>query len=56
MKAKPEEIKNREILQQAMEKEGFTGLKTEWWHFDYKDAKTLPVLDLPFSSVGEKDY
>ena len=53
MKASPQEIKNREILQQAMEKEGFHGITTEWWHFDFKDAKSLPVLDLPFSSVAE---
>ncbi len=53
MQAKPEEIKNRQILQNAMEKEGFIGLKTEWWHFDFREAKNLPVLDLPFASVAE---
>ena len=54
MKAAPAEISNRQILQDAMEKEGFHGISTEWWHFDFKDAKTLPVLDLPFSSVNDK--
>ena len=48
-----EQLKNRQLLQDAMEKEGFHGLATEWWHFDYKDAKKYPVLDLPFSSVDE---
>ena len=47
------ELENRRLLQKEMEKEGFHGLSTEWWHFDYKDAKKYPVLDLPFSSVGE---
>ncbi len=47
----PEERKNRQILQEAMEKEGFHGLSTEWWHFEDKSAKTYPILDLPFSSV-----
>ena len=47
------ELENRRILHEEMEKEGFHGLSTEWWHFDYVDAKKYPVLDLPFSSVGE---
>ncbi|MBI4431866.1 MAG: D-alanyl-D-alanine dipeptidase [Candidatus Omnitrophica bacterium] len=42
-----EERRNRQILQEAMETEGFTGLSTEWWHFDDKAAKAYPVLDLP---------
>ncbi len=46
-----EERRNRQTLQTAMEKEGFHGISTEWWHFDWKEAKTFPVLDLPFSSV-----
>ncbi len=46
-----EERNNRATLQEAMEKEGFVGLKTEWWHFDDKDAKSYPILDLPFSGV-----
>ena len=47
----PEQLKNRQLLQSEMENEGFHGLSTEWWHFDYKDAKKYPVLDLSFSSV-----
>lgn len=49
-----EEKKNRQTLEDEMVKEGFHGLTTEWWHFDYKDAKSHPVLDLPFSSVENK--
>lgn len=51
MKAKPEEIKNRALLQQEMEKEGFVGLSTEWWHFDDAQSKSFPVLDIPFSEL-----
>lgn len=47
-----EERKNRQLLQDAMEREGFVGLKSEWWHFDDVDAKQYPVLDLPFSAVA----
>ena len=47
-----EERKNRQTLEDAMLKEGFHGISTEWWHFDYKNAKDYPVLDLPFSEIG----
>ena len=47
----PETLQNRGILQEEMEKEGFHGLSTEWWHFDYQEAKKFPVLDLSFGSV-----
>ena len=47
-------IKNREILQKAMEKEGFRGISTEWWHFDDLDCKTYPLLDLPISSIASE--
>ena len=44
-------LKNREILQKAMEKEGFRGITTEWWHFDDLDCKIYPLLDLPIDSI-----
>lgn len=44
-------LKNREILRRAMEKEGFRGITTEWWHFDDVDCKIYPFLDLPISSI-----
>lgn len=43
--------KNRQRLEEAMAAEGFHGISTEWWHFDDLNAKSYPVLDLPFSSV-----
>ena len=45
------ERRNRQALEEAMTAEGFHGISTEWWHFDDTDAKSYPVLDLPFSSV-----
>ena len=47
----PEQSKNRKLLEDEMAKEGFRGISTEWWHFDDKDCKSYPILDLPFSSV-----
>ncbi len=32
---------NRMLLQQAMQKQGFRGLRTEWWHFTLED-ETFP--------------
>ena len=42
---------NRQTLEEAMAREGFIGLRTEWWHFDDADAKSYPLLDFSFSNV-----
>lgn len=44
--ASEEAIKNRELLQSVMEKHGFIGLPTEWWHFDLKDWQNYPPIDI----------
>ena len=50
MGATPEEIANRELLQSVMEKHGFIGLETEWWHFDLIGWENYPPLaDIPDS-------
>lgn len=46
-----EERKHRAILRDAMEKEGFTVYPQEWWHFDYKDAKYYPLLNVRFEDL-----
>ncbi len=46
-----EERQRRAILRNAMEKEGFTVYPQEWWHFDYKDFKEYPILNVPFESL-----
>jgi D-alanyl-D-alanine dipeptidase len=43
--------RNRRTLERAMQAEGFTGLKTEWWHFDAPDWQVYPVLDVPLAAV-----
>lgn len=42
-----EMIRNRTVLREVMEKHGFVGLTTEWWHFDDVDWKNYPIADLP---------
>lgn len=45
--ADPKAARNRAALIDAMTAEGFTTIRTEWWHFDGPDAVHAPVLDLP---------
>ncbi len=49
----PEERVRRAILRQAMETEGFTVYPQEWWHFDYKDWKLYPILNVRFEEMGK---
>ena len=35
----------------TMEAEGFTVYDTEWWHFDYKDWKQYPIVNVPFEQI-----
>ena len=43
---------HRELLRRAMESEGFTVYEFEWWHFDYKDWREYPILNVPFEKLG----
>ena len=43
----------RELLRNAMEAEGFKVYEFEWWHFDYKDWKHYPVMNLEFDQVPD---
>ena len=43
---------HRDLLRRAMESEGFTFYEAEWWHFDYKDWKEYPILNVPFEKLG----
>ena len=47
------ERERRALLRRVMEKEGFTVNPTEWWHFDYKDWKQYPILNVKFEDLGK---
>lgn len=47
-----EQRARRARLRQAMEKQGFTVYPQEWWHFDYKDWKQYPILNVRFEDLG----
>jgi len=49
----PEQSARRDLLRSAMEKEGFTVEPNEWWHFNYKDWREYPILDIPFEKIRE---
>jgi D-alanyl-D-alanine dipeptidase len=39
------------MLREAMESEGFTVYEYEWWHFDYRDWKQYPILNIGFDQI-----
>jgi D-alanyl-D-alanine dipeptidase len=47
-----EERTLRTLLRTAMEKQGFKVNPDEWWHFDYKDWKLYPILNVKFEDIG----
>ncbi len=49
--ATPEAKRLRELLRAAMTAEGFAVYEPEWWHYDYKDWKEYPILNIKFSDV-----
>jgi len=44
-------IKNRELLDRVMTEHGFTGLPTEWWHFDLNNWRQYPIMDVDYSHI-----
>jgi D-alanyl-D-alanine dipeptidase len=50
-----EQRRLRDLLRREMEREGFQVYEPEWWHFDYKDWKSYPILNISFSEIGRKN-
>lgn len=50
-----EALKNRALLQEAMEAEGFLPLPTEWWHFDAPEWSHYALRDEPLGSASLKE-
>lgn len=47
----PAVLQNRKLLQETMEKHGFTKLETEWWHYFWPNDRGYEVLDIPFKEL-----
>ncbi|WP_066832857.1 M15 family metallopeptidase [Rufibacter ruber] len=45
--------KNRTLLITVMERHGFTVFHNEWWHYDFKDWRRFPLMDIPFEKLQE---
>ncbi|GAA4748046.1 M15 family metallopeptidase [Flavisolibacter ginsenosidimutans] len=45
-------LKNRLFLQTTMEKYGFKGLSTEWWHFAFPNDGRYGVLNIDFKKLA----
>ncbi len=50
----PEILRNRWILRTVMEKHGFSPIRTEWWHYDFKGWEKYRVLDKSFKELMMK--
>jgi D-alanyl-D-alanine dipeptidase len=46
-----EQRERRDMLRKIMESHGFTVDPGEWWHFDYKDWKLYPIINIPFDQI-----
>jgi CubicO group peptidase (beta-lactamase class C family)/D-alanyl-D-alanine dipeptidase len=44
---------HRDLLRRAMEAEGFSVYDAEWWHFDYRDWREYPILNLTFEQLAQ---
>lgn len=44
---------NRDLLAGVMQEAGFTGLSTEWWHFDAPGWRDYPILDKAIGSISD---
>lgn len=47
---------HRDILRHAMESEEFTVYEFEWWHFDYKDWRHYPILNISFEQLQKSSH
>ena len=47
----PESRARRDLLRRAMEAQGFTVEPNEWWHFNCRDWREYPILDIPFGDI-----
>ena len=47
-----EQRKMRDLLRAAMEADGFKVFDVEWWHFDFKDWREYPILNISFDQIG----
>jgi zinc D-Ala-D-Ala dipeptidase len=50
--APPEALAASRLLESWMVAEGFVPLANEWWHYDWKDWRSYPIMDVPLEAVS----
>ena len=51
----PGQRTHRDLLRAAMEDGGlFKVYPKEWWHYDFKDYREYPILDVSFKEISDK--
>lgn len=48
------ERRRRDLLRREMERQGFRVFAREWWHFDHRDWRAYPILNVPFDAIGRR--
>ncbi|TKJ40933.1 D-alanyl-D-alanine dipeptidase [candidate division TA06 bacterium B3_TA06] len=46
-----EQKRNRKLLTDIMTSTGFTTITSEWWHYDYYNWQSFPIVDVSFDSL-----
>lgn len=49
-------LKNKRLLREVMERHGFAGISTEWWHFDDREWQKYQIMDLSFTEIDAGNY
>lgn len=44
----PVQREMRDLLKSEMRRAGWSPIRNEWWHFDWRDSDAYGVLDIPF--------
>lgn len=47
----PEQRELRDYLRRTMESHGFTVDPGEWWHYDFKEWQSYPIINIPFEKI-----
>lgn len=50
-----EQINNREMLKNVMEKHGFVGIASEWWHYNLLNWREYEALDITFDELARQN-
>lgn len=51
-----EQRRLRDLLRDAIEKEGFQVYEFEWWHFDYKDWRRYRIANVNFEAIPRQAH